>query len=211
MAITLKPFRQYDEHDVINMFAFDVDAPTDGTGTSPANGIQARAGSIVSLTSGGWKAGEDVHDLSASQPNAAVNNNGYSGTLSLRYNLLAEVDLFPGATDDGLTVPRPLGMLLHDVRTLDENGEDLRYNPRKADEMQVVVPGQAVPLVTRGLFLFHDTADAGDLSNATAGERVTATAGGLVSVAGDAGDYVIGKALGDWDSTTNTVLVLLDI
>ena len=204
MAITLKPFRQYDEHDVINMFTYDVSATVTA-------GVQANAGMIVGLTSGGWKAGEDIHDLSATQPNAAVNNNGYGNTLSLRYNLLAEVVAHPGATDDGLTVPRPLGMLLHDVRTLDENGEDLRYNPRKADEMQVVVPGQAVPIVTRGIFLFHDTADSGDLSNATAGERLTATAGGLVSVAGDAGDFVIGKALGDWDAATNTVLAMLDI
>ena len=204
MAITLKPFRQFDEHDVINLFTYDVSATVTA-------GVQANAGMIVGLTSGGWKAGEDIHDLSATQPNAAVNNNSYGNTLSLRYNLLAEVAAFAGATDDGLTIPRPLGMLLHDVRTLDENGEDLRYYPRKADEMQVVVPGQAVPIVTRGMFLFHDTADSGDLSNATAGERLTATAGGLVSVAGDAGDNVIGKALGDWDAATNTVLVMLDI
>jgi len=150
--------------------------------------------------------------LSSTQPNAAVNGNSYAGTLSLRYNLLAEVVKFPGTTDDGLTVPRPLGMLLHDVRTLDENGEDLRYNPRKADEMNVVVPGQAVPIVTRGIFLLGATgSEASDLDDATAGERLTATANGLISVAGDAGDYVIGKALGDWDATTSTVLVMLDI
>ena len=205
MAITLKPFRQYDEHDVINMFTYDVDATV-------TSGVQASAGTIVGLTSGGWKAGEDIHDLSATQPNAAVNNNSYGNTLSLRYNLLAEVVAFAGTTDDGLTVPQPLGMLLHDVRTLDENGEDLRYNPRKADEMQVVVPGQAVPIVTRGIFLLGATgSEASDLDDATAGERLTATAGGLISVAGDAGDYVIGKALGDWDATTSTVLVMLDI
>ena len=204
MAITLKPFRQYDEHDVINMFTYDVDATV-------TSGVQALAGTIVQTTSGGWKAGEDIHDLSATQPNAAVNNNSYGNTLSLRYNLVSEVTAFQGLTDDGVDVVQPLGMLLHDVRTLDENGEDLRYNPRKADEMQVVVPGQAVPIVTRGIFLFHDTADSGDLSNATAGERLTATAGGLESVAGDAGDFVIGKALGDWDAATNTVLAMLDI
>ena len=139
MAITLKPFRQYDEHDVINMFTYDVDATV-------TSGVQALAGTIVTTTSGGWKAGDDIHDLSATQPNAAVNGNSYGNTLSLRYNLLAEVTAFQGLTDDGIDVVQPLGMLLHDVRTLDENGEDLRYNPRKADEMQVVVPGQAVPI-----------------------------------------------------------------
>ena len=204
MAITLKPFRQYDEHDVINMFAYDVDATVTA-------GVQASAGTIVQTTSGGWKAGEDIHDISASQPNAAVNNNSYGNTLSLRYNLLAEVVKFAGLTDDGVDVVQPLGMLLHDVRTLDENGEDLRYNPRKADEMQVVVPGQAVPIVTRGIFLLHDSDDSGDLSSITDGERLSATAAGLWSDAGDANDYVIGKALGDWDAATNTVLVKLEL
>jgi len=204
MAITLKPFRQYDEHDVINMFAYDVDATVTA-------GVQASAGTIVTTTSGGWKAGEDIHDITSSQPNAAVNNNSYGNTLSLRYNLLSEVVAFAGTTDDGLAVAQPLGMLLHDVRTLDENGEDLRYNPRKADEMQVVVPGQAVPIVTRGIFLLHDSNDSGDLSSITDGERLSATAAGLWSDAGDANDYVIGKALGDWDAATNTVLVKLEL
>jgi hypothetical protein len=203
MAITLKPFRQYDEHDVINMFAYDVDATV-------TDGVQALAGTIVQTTSGGWKAGEDIHDISASQPNAAVNNNSYGNTLSLRYNLLSEVVKFAGLTDDGIDVVQPLGMLLHDVRTLDENGEDLRYNPRKADEMQVVVPGQAVPIVTRGLFLLHDSV--GDVLNGVvAGEKIGATDAGIVGDLANAADIVIGKALGDWDAATNTLLIKLEL
>ena len=203
MAITLKPFRQYDEHDVINMFAYDVDATVTA-------GVQALAGTIVTTTSGGWKAGEDIHDITSSQPNAAVNNNSYGNTLSLRYNLLSEVVAFAGTTDDGLAVAQPLGMLLHDVRTLDENGEDLRYNPRKADEMQVVVPGQAVPIVTRGIFLLHDSA--GNLLNTVvAGEKIGANDSGIVGDVANAADIVIGKALGDWDATTNTLLIKLEL
>jgi hypothetical protein len=203
MAITLKPFRQYDEHDVINMFTYDVDATVTA-------GVQASAGTIVQTTSGGWKAGEDIHDLSATQPNAAVNNNSYGNTLSLRYNLLAEVTKFAGLTDDGVDVVQPLGMLLHDVRTLDENGEDLRYNPRKADEMQVVVPGQAVPIVTRGIFLLHDSAG-NQLNTVVAGEKVGANDSGIVGDVANAADIVIGKALGDYDSATNTLLIKLEL
>lgn len=77
--------------------------------------------------------------------------------------------------------------------------------------MQVVVPGQAVPIVTRGMFLLHDSDNSGDLSSVTAGERLTATAAGLWSDAGDVADVVIGKALGDWDSASNTVLVKLEL
>jgi len=203
MAITLKPFRQYDEHDVINMFAYDVDATVTA-------GVQATAGTIVQTTSGGWKAGEDIHDISASQPNAAVNNNTYGNTLSLRYNLLSEVVKFAGLTDDGVDVVQPLGMLLHDVRTLDENGEDLRYNPRKADEMQVVVPGQAVPIVTRGLFLLHDSAG-NVLNTVSAGEKIGANDSGIVGDVANAADVVIGKALGDFDTVTNTLLIKLEL
>jgi len=203
MAITLKPFRQYDEHDVINMFAYDVDATV-------TSGVQATAGTIVQTTSGGWKAGEDIHDISASQPNAAVNNNSYGNTLSLRYNLLSEVVKFAGLTDDGVDVVQPLGMLLHDVRTLDENGEDLRYNPRKADEMQVVVPGQAVPIVTRGLFLLHDSAG-NVLNTVSAGEKIGANDSGIVGDVANAADVVIGKALGDFDTATNTLLIKLEL
>ena len=203
MAFTLKPFRQYDEHDVINMFTYDVDATV-------SSGVQATAGTIVQTTSGGWKAGEDIHDLSATQPNAAVNGNSYGNTLSLRYNLLAEVVKFAGLTDDGVDVVQPLGMLLHDVRTLDENGEDLRYNPRKADEMQVVVPGQAVPIVTRGIFLLHDSAG-NQLNTVVAGEKIGANDSGIVGDVANAADIVIGKALGDYDSATNTLLIKLEL
>ena len=200
MAITLLPFRQYDEHDVINMYTFDVSATV-------TDGVQASAGLLVDVLGDGFKAGADIHDLSATQPNAAVNDNGYSGTLSLRYNLKAEVNAFDGTADGA----RPLGMLLHDVRTLDENGEDLRYNPRKADEMQVVVPGQAVPIVSRGIFLLKETTST-LLASATANALLYSTNGGAwTDNAGDSNDEPIGMALGAWDASTSTILVKLGL
>ena len=203
MAQSLKPFRQFDEHDVINLFTYDVDA------TVSAAGVQALAGTIVSVNGNGFVSSDDIHDISASQPNAAVNNNGYNNTVSLRYNLLAEVVAHDG-TGDGA---KALGMLLHDVKTLDENGEDLRYNPRKADEMQVVIPGQAVPLVTKGLFLLHDDAGSGStLASATSNAPLYADADGAwTDNAGDANDLVIGYALGNWDAVTHTLMVKLDL
>ena len=201
MAQSLKPFRQFDEHDVINMFTYDVSATV-------TDGVQARGSTIVEVQGAGFKASNDIHDITASQPNAAVNNNSYNNTLSLRYNLVSEVVAFDG-TQDGA---KALGMLLHDVKTLDENGEDLRYNPRKADEMQVVVPGQAVPLVTKGLFLLHDDAGTSDLANATPNDPLYATSlGSWTDSAGDANDSVIGYALGNWDATTKTLLVKLEL
>jgi len=46
----------------------------------------------------------------------------------------------------------PIGMLLMGVRETDENGEQLKFNPVKAAEMGVVISGQAVPYVSRGIF-----------------------------------------------------------
>ena len=48
-----------------------------------------------------------------------------------------------------------VGMLLYDVAEYDENGEKLLYNPRQAVEMQTVISGQAVPIVTDGIFLVN--------------------------------------------------------
>ena len=62
-----------------------------------------------------------------------------------------------------------------DVRELDENGEKLIFNPRKAAEMGVVLSGQAVPVLTKGLVTY---------SGATQGVAV----GNFAFVSGTAGE-----------------------
>ena len=51
-----------------------------------------------------------------------------------------------------------LGVTLNQTLQNDENGEKLLYNPVKKDELQAVLSGQAVPVATRGLFTFDQTA-----------------------------------------------------
>jgi hypothetical protein len=52
-----------------------------------------------------------------------------------------------------------LGVTLRQTLTHDENGEKLLYYPQKAIEMQAVLPGQAVPILTKGVItLDGDTA-----------------------------------------------------
>jgi hypothetical protein len=46
-------------------------------------------------------------------------------------------------------------LLLKDVRRYDENGEQLVFNPRKAAEMDVILSGQAAPILTKGLVLVN--------------------------------------------------------
>ena len=125
----LKPFRQYSENDVVNLFAFD--------------GSDATRGAIVKLSTGAskdWKVDWEFDAVSI--------NNSYANTTSDRYSVTARVEL-AGSGDAAF------GMLMHDVKEYDENGEKLIWHPRKAHEMQVSLSGQAVPVLTRGIVLVN--------------------------------------------------------
>ena len=96
-----------------------------------------------------------------------------------------------------------LGITLYDVKETDENGEKLVFNPRKAAELQAVVSGQAVPVMTRGVVLYNGvggTPAAGGAAYAAANGVITATAGGST----------IGKFLGAKDADGN-VLVKIEL
>lgn len=186
---TLLPFRDYSEHDVINLFRL-ADSAT----------IPVHRGTFVKLSGDGWQASnEDGIELTG-----AAGTNTISNVVSQRYGVKAEVVPTTAATDIAV------GMTLYDVRETDENGEKLIYNPRKAVEMECVLSGQAVPLVTKGIFLYSganlagETVNAGDLLylDAQDGELTkTVTANHLGAV---------GRALGAKDSN-NHVLIHLDI
>ncbi len=130
----LRPFRDYSEHDVINLFAFGDDAQALGT----TDVVQA--GSVVKVKTG-WTNGDETEFLG--DVGASFNN-----TVSQRYGVKAEVEYTDGGGDES-----SLGITLYDVREFDENGEALKFNPRKAAELQAVLTGQAVPVATRGTFL----------------------------------------------------------
>ena len=121
--------------------------------------------------------------------------NAVTNTVSQRYGVAPRVD-------DCGTADLPIGMTLYDVKEEDENGEKLIYNPRKAAELQAVVSGQAVPLVTKGLFLY----DYGTASTAIAGLNARVGAGGTI-VTGGAG-HVIGRWLGSSDTNGHALLAL---
>ena len=134
----LKPFRDYSEHDVINLFSFDDTAIIlDAT----AAGI-VHAGSVVKVKTG-WSNDAETTDMIA-DVGASYNN-----TVSQRWGVAANVQLTDGTPHDETA----LGITLADVREYDENGEALKFNPRKQEELQAVLSGQAVPVATRGLFL----------------------------------------------------------
>ena len=192
MAYKLRPFRDYDEHDVLNLFSYDTTGLVAGS-------ISITKGSLVKIATG-WKNYDSGVELGG-----GIEFIGGAGTLqptnvvSQRYGVTAKVVT-------STTGEPPIGLMLYDVKDVDENGELLKYNPRKAAEMQAVIPGQAVPVVTRGIFLVQ-----GVLGSPTAGG--VAYAGGTGQITSSTGtggvlNVAIGKFLGAPDTNSETLVKL---
>ena len=98
----LKPFRDYSEHDVINLFAFGDPAVTLGTTDV------VYAGSVVKVRSG-WQNTDELSFIG----NVGA---GYNNTVSQRYGVSAEVEYTDGGADEAA-----LGITIYDVREFDEN------------------------------------------------------------------------------------------
>ena len=106
--VFIKPLRDYDAHDVINLYAY--------TGDSLAKG------NFVSVTRG-W-------DTSVS-PNNVHGQAGasYTNVFSPRWSITPRV----GVATSGAAVG-PLGMTLYTVGETDENGNKLLYDRQKQEE-----------------------------------------------------------------------------
>lgn len=179
MAKRILPYRDYSEHDVVNLFALEV-----GSGDSLSGWVEASSGKwdsgVVISVSAGALPGE-VSELRASTPD------------NLRDYLGASFDGshigFNGYPANGMTVApatagsRGLGITLRETLAFDENGEKLLYYKQKLDESQAVLPGQAVPVLTRGLVLLSAGAIDGtpsvgdDLEVVTGGKLGTKSSG----------------------------------
>lgn len=175
---TIKPFRQVSEYDVYNLYAW-------------SGALPATKGTLVKIVGSGFRASDEQLIMLGSIGSAVGN------TVSQRYGVLPKV----GATASGET---PFGMLLYDVRNTDENDENLLFNPRKQAEMQCVLSGQAVPIATKGMFMYSGVG-----GTVTPGQDLYADAAGGLRANGAAG-AVVAKALGAKDDN-NWVLIKLDL
>jgi len=148
MAYSLRPLRDYSEHDVVNFFAVE--------NAQDANGVIATAGTVVKVTGNGFQPvgntslgggtgflGQIPVDLGGT-----LGIPGLSNVVSNRYVVTAKVA--PAVANDAA----PLGITLMATQELDENGEKLIFKPGKAAEKGVVVSGQAVPVLTRGVVVY---------------------------------------------------------
>ena len=144
MSLRLYPFRQYSDVDVINMFASDT---VDATPSTNGNGS---AGVFVKVSAGNLDL--DPIQYTATDITNTLGKTDYPFLGAVQY---PAVPLQFTAATAGVPV---LGMTLNQTLATDENGERLLYNPVKRAELQAVLTGQAVPVVSRGIFTLADTA-----------------------------------------------------
>jgi hypothetical protein len=98
-------------------------------------------------------------------------------------------------------------MLLYDVKEVDENGEKLIFNPRKADEMQVALSGQAVPILTRGLVMLNGVTKLTAVEAVAGGKAWTHDDGGIAT-SGVTNANQIGVFLGGTGANGDVLLKL---
>lgn len=183
MAKRILPYRDYSEHDVVNLFALDVSGKTLSSFVSNGTG-DFDAGVVVSVSAGALPG--EVSELRATTPDNLRDYLGasFSG---------AHIGFNGYPANTGMTVApadgsgRALGITLRETLAFDENGEKMISYKQKLDEAQGVLPGQTVPVLTKGLILLSGSAFAsapalGDELevSSTAGKLETATAGTVV-------------------------------
>jgi len=144
---TIKPFRDHSPHEVINLFG--------------VNSTDANKGTLVKIATG-----------FTTEDNLITDTIGlaYANTVSSRYGVTARVAATSSTGDTAI------GILLHDVKELDENGEPLKFHPNKAVAMGAVLSGQACPILTRGIVIYsgaHGTPAAGALAYTSGNGTVT--------------------------------------
>lgn len=164
MATRIEPFRDYSEHEVVNLFSLDAATQDLSAWKAGETGVND-AGVVVAA-----KAAVLPGDL----PSALITDGnsslrkylGASGQPHVGYNAYPIVEMTVEAASD-----KPIGLTLKQTLAYDENDENLLRYPLKADELQAVLPGQAVPILTRGLVLLNASAFS-DTTGIEAGESI---------------------------------------
>ena len=191
MALRILPFRQYSDHDVVNMYAvISADVLTSTTDTGAGD-----AGVFVKVSDGNFD-----NDPVTYQTNSYLGKTDYPfvGTT----DMYPEVNLkITGSTSGEI----PLGMTLYQTAKNDENGEKLLYNPQKQEELQAMLPGQAVPVATKGIFTLAASAFDGGVASYAPGKGIRTSllnAGKLTGALRADGIHVFGHVLGTGTRTS---------
>jgi len=164
MAHRIEPFRDYSEHEVVNLFALDLSALKKQKADNSA-AVSSTLADMKNLSSGQWDAGVAVQVSAGALPQDVpggwtadadlraylghAHDNAHIGFNGMPYNKLT---VAPSITD------KAIGITLRQTVAYDENGENLLRYPVKKDELQAVGPGETVPVLTRGLVLLSSDA-----------------------------------------------------
>ena len=171
MALRILPFRQYAEEDVINLFALDTPYVNEATTDSS----YGDAGVFVTVASADFNA-----DPVSYATDSYLGKTDYPHVGANQYPSVS-LKIKPATSGDAL-----LGLTLRQTAKADENGEKLLYYRQKAEELQCVLPGQAVPVATRGVFTVSSGAFKGSLG-----------VGSGVKLASGVSGFVTGCAVSD--------------
>ena len=152
MAKRILPYRDYSEHDVVNLFALDVSSATladmvpGGSGDFDAGVVvKVSAGALPGDTPSTLETSGSLRDyLGASFSGAHIGFNAYPSN---------GMTVVP-ADGSGAT----LGITLRETLAFDENGEKMLYYKQKLDEAQGVLPGETVPVLCKGMVLLSASA-----------------------------------------------------
>lgn len=161
MALRILPFRQYNEHNVVNLYALDKDV-TLGVDFNASSG--GDAGVLVSIKSGDFDKGIDYSTGYQANSQDYLGKTNYPHIGRNGYPMVTGMTIEPTktaveASGDIVAAPYvPFGITLRQTATHDENGEKLLYYRQKAIENQCVLPGEVVPVLTSGLVTLADTA-----------------------------------------------------
>ena len=195
MANRLLPFRQYNEHFVINLFSLDLSGADLTTFKHDSSSSGAHdAGALVKLGSADWAAGEPAGYGSDGKGDSVLN--AYLGKTD--YPHVAR-NVNPAAAPKfslhGGGAARPVGVTLNQTLAFDENGEKMLYYRQKLLEHQGVLPGEVVPVLTKGIITVGENGfDTG--GTYSAGSEVFAIADGKFGSAAtgfaDPVGYVVG-------------------
>lgn len=146
MALRILPFRQYNENDVVNLYA------SDKANTQVTDSGLGDAGIFVAVSAG------DLTDGPVS-----YETNAYLGKTDYPFVGADQLPVVTAKVTPATTGDTPLGVTLAQTAQQDENGEKLIYYPQKQLELQAVHSGQAVPVLTRGIVTLSPAAFDGSI------------------------------------------------
>ncbi len=128
--IKIKPFTDYSEHEVINLFAL--------------NATSGDRGNFVKIVGSGWtNTAGTIGFAGAALPGNPV---GITDFYAPRWETKAQVKL-------GASGEKAFGILLLDVRATTQFGEAAIYDKQWLLDNQAVVSGKTVPILRKGLVL----------------------------------------------------------